>query len=351
MQSIVTTLAVGAVALTLVACGGSQPAGTSSSPSGPTELRETDTLTVFTHDAFTLPDELKDRFAEETGYEVTYTTPGDGGALVNQLILTKDSPLGDVVFGIDNTFASRAAEAGVLAPYESDAAATVPVELQAPDLTAVDYGDVCINADTVWFEANDLPLPATLDDLTDPRYKDLLVVTNPASSSPGLAFLIATVGAKGEGYLDYWRALMDNGTKVAAGWTEAYYTDFSGADGKGPRPLVLSYATSPAFTVTGDTSTTVALLETCFRQVEYAGVIQGAENEVGARRFIDFMLTPEVQAAIPENLYMFPAVPETPLPEVWQRFAVLPDEPIEVPQSEIGASRDEWIRAWTDATR
>ena len=340
-------LAAGAAVLALTACVGGEPATTGA----PTDaVTETTALTVFTHDAFTLPDDLKARFAEETGYEVTYTTPGDAGALVNQLILTKDSPLGDVVVGVDNTFASRASEAGVLSSYTSPAAASLPEEFLAADLTPFDYGDVCINADAVWFEANGLPLPVTLDDLAEPAYRDLLTVTNPASSSPGLAFLIATVGAKGEGYLDYWRALMDNGTKVASGWTEAYYTDFSGADGKGPRPLVLSYATSPAFTVAEDESTTVALLETCFRQVEYAGVIAGAENEVGAGKFIDFLLTPEVQAAIPENLYMFPVVPGTPLPEQWEKFAVLPDEPIEVPQSEIGANRDEWIRAWTDAT-
>ncbi|MHA6512649.1 thiamine ABC transporter substrate-binding protein [Tessaracoccus sp. Z1128] len=344
------TLAASVAALALVACAGSPQSTTTTGPSSAAGPTETSTLTVFTHDAFTLPDELKASFAEQTGYDVTYTTPGDAGALVNQLILTKDSPLGDVVFGIDNTFASRASDEGVLAPYTSPAAATVPEEFQAPDLTPVDYGDVCINADKAWFEDHALPVPVTLDDLAEPEYKDLLVVTNPASSSPGLAFLIATVGAKGEGYLEYWRSLMDNGTKIASGWTDAYYTDFSGADGKGPRPLVLSYATSPAFTVSGDESTTVALLETCFRQVEYAGVIAGAENEVGARKFIDFMLTPEVQAAIPENLYMFPVVPGTPLPEQWERFAALPDAPIEVPQEEIGASRDEWIRAWTDAT-
>lgn len=338
-------LAAGAAVLALSACAGGQIAVTGEPPAA-----ETTALTVFSHEAFTLPDELKARFAEETGYQVTYATAGDAGALVNQLILTKDSPLGDVVVGVDNTFASRASEAGVLAPYTSPASASLPEELLATDLTPFNYGDVCINADRLWFEANDLPLPITLDDLTQPAYRNLLTVTNPASSSPGLAFLIATVGAKGEGYLDYWRALMDNGAKVASGWTEAYFTHFSGADGTGPRPLVLSYATSPAFTVVGDESTTVALLETCFRQVEYAGVISGAANAVGAGKFIDFLLTPEVQAAIPESLYMFPVVPGTPLPEQWERFAVLTDEPIDVPQSEIGVNRDEWIRAWTDAT-
>ncbi|AQX16355.1 ABC transporter substrate-binding protein [Tessaracoccus lapidicaptus] len=348
MDRPVRTLAAVAAALALAACGSGTPAA-SPSPDGSSAPTETDTLTVFTHDAFTLPEELTERFADETGYEVTYTTPGDAGALVNQLILTKDSPLADVVVGIDNTFSSRAADEGVLSPYVSPAAAEVPAEFQAPDLTPVDYGDVCINADTTWFAEQGIPVPATLDDLTKPEYRDLLVVTNPASSSPGLAFLIATVGAKGDGWLDYWAQLKDNGVKVAAGWTEAYYTDFSGGGGEGPRPLVLSYATSPAFTVEGDESSTTALLDTCFRQVEYAGVVAGAENEVGARKFIDFLLSPEVQAAAPENLYMFPVLPGTALPEVWARFAVLPEEPIEVPQERIGAERDEWIRAWTDA--
>lgn len=147
------------------------------------------------------------------------------------------------------------------------------------------YGDVCVNADTGWFKKKGLAIPQTLDDLADPAYKDLLVVENPASSSPGLAFLAATVGAKGEdGYLAYWEKLKANGVKVAKGWTEAYTGDFSGSSGKGPRPLVVSYATSPAFEVDegADTSRTQALLETCFRQVEYAGVVKGGLSEVGA---------------------------------------------------------------------
>lgn len=342
MRNTFMPLAAGAIAVSLTACS----AGTGSTTDG--ALTESDTLTVLSHSSFTLPDELKEQFEEETGYTVTYTAPGDAGALVNQLVLTKDSPLGDVVYGIDNTFASRANDAGVLAPYESEAASTDEA-LAAPNLTAINLGDVCINADTAWFAEQGLEIPATLDDLTKAEYENLLVVSSPASSSPGLSFLTATVGEKGEGWLDYWRALDDNGLLVVSGWTEAYYTEFSGADGEGPRPLVLSYSTSPAFTVTDGESTTEALLDTCFRQVEYAGVISGAENEVGAQKFIDFLLSPQVQAAIPENLYMYPVIEDTPLPEEWERFAPLAENPIEVSQEEIGANRDRWIREWTAA--
>nr|WP_226996903.1 thiamine ABC transporter substrate-binding protein [Tessaracoccus aquimaris] len=346
MSRAISITVAGLALLGLAACG--QPAQ-QQQPSGsaPTQTKQ---LTVVTHDSFALPDDLKAKFAKDTGYEVTYVAPGDTGALVNQLVLTKDAPLGDVVYGIDNTFASRAESEGILLDYTSAALPDSSRQFSAPQLTPIDFGDVCINADTAWFEAKGLAVPTTLDDLTDPKYKDLLVLTNPASSSPGLAFMFATIGAKGEdGYLDYWRALKDNGAKIDSGWTEAYYTDFSGADGKGPRPLVLSYATSPAYTVDGDTSSTVALLGTCFRQVEYAGVLKGTTNEVGAREFVEFMLSPEVQAAIPENLFMYPVVHDTPLPADWAKFAPLATQPIELTAEQIGEHRDQWIRDWTEA--
>lgn len=342
----------------LAGCGGASAAG-SGAPSTPasatTPLLPTESkkLTVVTHDSFALSDELKKQFADETGYTVTYVAPGDGGALVNQLILTKDSPLGDVVYGIDNTFAARAVKAGVLTPYTP---ATLPpsvAELKADEagsLTAVDFGDVCVNADVNWFKTNNLPLPVSLDDLTKPEYRNLLVVQNPASSSPGLAWLAATVGAKGDpGYLDYWTSLNNNGVLVVKGWTEAYSTEFSGSSGKGSRPLVVSYSTSPAFEVPkgATVSNTTALLQTCFRQVEYAGVIAGAQNQVGAQRFIDFLLTPQVQADIPGSMYMYPADTSVPLPKDWVAHAPLASRPFTVAPDVIAAGRDTWIRDWT----
>ncbi|GAB3816542.1 thiamine ABC transporter substrate-binding protein [Tessaracoccus terricola] len=343
-----STTALLAVAA-LAACSGS-PAEPGQDPTaGDGGVTTSTELTVVTHDSFALPDELKEAFEEASGYDVTYVAPGDGGALVNQLILTKDSPLGDVVFGVDNTFARRAVDEGVFSPYTS---ATLPASAEQyaiESLTPVDMGDVCINADTQWFADAGIDVPTTLEDLTDPAYADLLVVSHPASSSPGLAFLAATVGAEGEGWLEYWDALVANGVKVVPGWSEAYYTEFSGADGEGPYPLVLSYATSPAFTLTedGSASTTEALLETCFRQVEYAGVIAGAENEQGAQEFIDFLLSAEVQAAIPEQMYMYPIDDEVELPADWASFAPLSEAPIEVPAEEIAANRDQWISDWT----
>ncbi|PYF99082.1 thiamine transport system substrate-binding protein [Georgenia satyanarayanai] len=335
------TVAAGFVAtLALAAC--------SATGSGGGGDEDTDVLRVVTHDSFTLSEGLLAGFEDRTGYTVEHITPGDGGALVNQLVLTRDNPLGDVVYGIDNSFAARAVEEGVLQPYRSpDATQTVMED----SLTAVDFGDVCINVDHEWFREQGLAEPQTLEDLTDPAYADLLVVTNPATSSPGLAFLLATVGAFGEdGWEQYWRDLTANGVQVVEGWSDAYYVDFSGSEGAGPRPLVLSYSSSPAAEVPdgGSAPRTGALLDTCFRQTEYAGVLAGAENVEGAQEFVDFLLSPEVQADIPGSMYMYPVLDGVALPQEWADHAPVSPAPHEVEPQAITDNRDQWIETWTE---
>ena len=332
----------------LAACSAIGDKGSGGDASG--TAADAGTVVLVTHDSFALPDELIAKFEADTGLTLETRAPGDGGALVNQLILTKDAPLGDVVYGIDNSFATRAIDEGILEPYTPDAA----VQKYAVDdkgyLTAIDVGDVCINVDHEWFAGAGIPEPTTLQDLTDPTYRDLLVVTNPATSSPGLAFVLATVGAFGEdGWVGYWAALRDNGVQVAAGWSDAYYVDFSGPSSEGERPLVLSYASSPPFEVPegADVAPTGALLDTCFRQVEYAGVLAGAANPEGARAVVDWLLSPEVQAAIPDSMYMYP-VTDVALPDSWLKFAPLAPEPFTVDPSLISQNRDGWIQTWTD---
>ncbi len=351
-KKVVLGAALAAAALVVTGCSGAPAASQPASQPASSAPTESQTLTVLTHDSFALPQETLDAFAKETGYKVTYSAPGDAGTVVNQLILSKDAPLGDVVFGIDNTFATRATDAGVLSPYSSPALPAA-ADAWAADvngaLTPIDYGDVCLNADADWFAGHKLAIPQTFDDLLKPEYKDLLVVENPASSSPGLSMLLATVAAKGEpGYLDYWKALKANGLKVTPGWTEAYTVEFSGSEGKGDRPLVLSYASSPASEIRGDGQPqTVNLPQTCLRQVEYAGVIAGAQNEVGARKFIDWLLSKDVQQQIPDNMWMYPVDDSVALPDAWATFGAAVEEPWHVPASEISAKRDTWIKDWT----
>jgi thiamine transport system substrate-binding protein len=315
----------------------------------------TDKIVLVTHDSFTLSDGTLDAFTEKTGIEVEVQAAGDAGELVNKLVLTKDSPLGDVVFGIDNTFASRAVNEGVLADYASKDITDAEQQYLLPagsgleQLTPIDNGDVCVNVDHEWFAEAGIPEPVTLDDLAEPEYRDLFVVPAANSSSPGLAFLLATIAAFGEdGWQDYWQKLVDNGVKIDAGWSDAYYVDFSGPSSEGDRPLVVSYASSPPFEVQeGDTEApTGALLETCFRQTEYAGVIAGTENEEAAQQLVDFLFSVEVQNDIPESMYVFPVNAKATLPEGWSEYAAIAEDPFVVSPDDIDAGREAWLTEW-----
>lgn len=312
-------------------------------------------VVLVTHESFALPDDVVAAFEAESGYDLVIRASGDAGTLTNKLVLTADNPTGDVAFGVDNTFASRALEAGVFDGFEPDLPEGVDdYALPGDDehaLTAVDNANVCVNVDDTWFDAEGLAPPETFADLADPAYQDLFVLPSAATSSVGLAFLLATIDEYGDGWTDYWSDLVDNGAKLTSGWSEAYQVDFTQGGGKGDRPIVLSYDSSPAFTVDGSGGTTTsALLDTCFRQVEYAGVLAGADNPEGARALVEFLVGPEVQAALPDSMYVFPVVTGTPLPEEWAKFAVQPTDPHEVDPAEVAANRDDWLSEWRDIT-
>ncbi|WP_134325153.1 thiamine ABC transporter substrate-binding protein [Cumulibacter soli] len=345
-RAAVAGLVVIAGAASLTACGVDSGAGDDDSK----------TITVMSHDSWGAPDELIEQFEEESGYTVKVQTAGDAGEVANKLILTADSPTADVIYGIDNTYGMRVVNANVIEPYVASTATDEAKELALPgaedQLTAIDYGDVCLNVDDAWFAEHDIDPPTSLDDLIDPKYKDLFVTPAASTSSPGLAFLLATIAQYGEdGWQDYWTKLMDNGAKLTSGWSDAYSVDFSGGEGKGARPIVLSYASSPPFTIPEGESepTTSAVLNTCFRQIEYAGVIAGTDNAEGAEAFIDFLADTPFQESIPDTMFMYPASGAA-LPELWAEHAPLATDPLSVDPKEIEANRDTWLKEWADVT-
>jgi thiamine transport system substrate-binding protein len=316
------------------------------------------TVVVATHDSWAMSKDVLKEFTAKTGYTVKIEPNGDAGQLTNKLVLTKGSPIADMTYGIDNTFASRAVDEGILADYTpkdllasvADYALADPRE--AAQLTPVDFGDVCVNVDDTWFAKHHLAPPASLDDLTRPAYKDLFVTPGASSSSPGLAFLLATVAKYGDAWPSYWTKLMANGTKITSGWSDAYEVDFTAGGGGGDRPIVLSYASSPPFTIPKGASkpTTSALLDTCFRQVEYAGVLAGAKNPEGAHAFIDFMEQKSFQEALPDNMYVFPVDRQATLPADWAKYAEVAPKPFTVAPAEVAKNRDTWLREWSDVT-
>ncbi|RZQ63581.1 thiamine ABC transporter substrate-binding protein [Amycolatopsis suaedae] len=314
-------------------------------PAGPT------TIKLVTHQSWNAQQEILDAFERQSGIKIEVLKEGDAGALTNKLVLTKANPIADVAFGVDTTFASRALAEGVFEPYtspEADRGSQRYAIDPQHRLSAVDVGDVCVNIDVQWFAQRNLPEPKTFDDLADPRYRDLLVVENPATSSPGLAFLLATVAKYGEqGWAGYWEKLKQNGTKAVAGWEVAYSQEFSGSAGKGPRPIVVSYASSPAAEVGEDGKPrTKALLDTCFRQVEYAGVLAGGKQVDKAGKVVDFLLSQQFQATVADTMYVYPAREGVPLPAAWTQAAPLPPNPVTMPGEQIQAGRERWVEQW-----
>ncbi len=360
----VVALAVVAVAVVaLAACGEDGPNdGPADEPRGAAPPVER-TVRLVTHDSFNVSEDVLARFTADTGYEVEIVKGGDAVAVVNQAILTAGSPQGDVIFGIDNNLLGRVYDAELVEPYESPGLDAVDVDYRLdPEhrVTPVDVGDVCVNVDRGFYASEGVPPPATLDDLADPAYAGQLVVQNPQTSTPGLAFLLATVDRFGpEGFADYWSRLRANGVEVVDGWEAAYYGSFSGGSGEGTKPIVVSYASSPPAEVLArqeaspegtapPEAPTAVLTDTCYRQIEFAGVLRGATNEAGARALIDFLLGVTFQEDVPLQMYVYPVNRDAALPEVFEQYSTVVDEPLLLPADEVDANRDAWVEQWSE---
>lgn len=309
-------------------------------------------LRVLVHGSFSLPKPLLAQFESQAGVKLSILKGGDAAEMLNKLILTRAQPIADVVFGIDNALSAKAKGADVLEPYAGPAAQrATPVALSGA-LVPVDYGYVTLNYDRTWFARTGLALPRSLEDLAQPAYRNLLAVQNPATSSPGHAFLLATIAGLGEpAAFDWWARMRANGLKVTKGWSEAYYTEFTRNGGS--RPLVVSYATSPAAEVfyskekiTEPPTGSLALKGGVFRQVEGVALVRGGQQREAAQRFIEFLRSAPVQEALQTSMWMYPAEPRTPQPDV-MRHAAEPTAFDALPQETIAARGADWVAQWT----
>lgn len=341
------------IALTAAGCSANGPDNarpSSADTSGPVSVQ------LLTHDSFALSADLVTAFEQQSGIDVEIISGGDAGEVVNRAVLSAGKPEGDVLFGVDTTLLTRAVDAGVFEPYVSPEVANVRPELAELGqgvVTPVDDGDVCVNIDDGWFADKGIAAPATLEDLTKPEYRGLLVVENPATSSPGLAFLLATIARYGDNWPTYWEKLRANDVQVVNGWSEAYLSAFTAGGGGGDRPLVVSYSTSPPAEIVyaaepkPDRPSTSVMTDGCYRQVEFAGVLSGTDQPDAARTVVDWLLSPKVQADVPLSMFVYPARADVPLPEVFTAFVTRPTQPLQLPAAEVATGREAWIEQWT----
>ncbi|MFE2384516.1 thiamine ABC transporter substrate-binding protein [Streptomyces misionensis] len=342
--------AVGLGLVTLSACGSTGQSAADSK-----------TVTLVSHDSWAVSKSVLKDFEKRSGYKVRVLKDGDAGQAVNKAILTKDNPQGDVFFGVDNTLLSRALDNGLFQPYTAKGLDKVGAQFQLDQgkhrVTPVDYGDICVNYDNAYFDRHHLTPPRSFADLAEPRYKNLLVTENAATSSPGLGFLLGSAARFGDqGWPGYWKKLKANGVKVVDGWEQAYYQEFSGsAEGRkagGDRPLVVSYASSPPAEVIyakkrPATAPTGVVSGTCFRQIEFAGLLANAKNPKGAKAFLDFLVSREFQEDMPLNMFVYPVVAGAKVPADFTEYGPAARHPETMAPDKIAANRDQWVKAWT----
>lgn len=319
-----------------------------------------DEVVLMTHSSFAVSDGVLEAFTDETGVAVTTLEAGDAGAMVNQAILTKDNPVADVLYGIDNTFLSRAADEDLFVPYRATDLDLISEELRVPGdlVTPIDVGYVCVNIDRASLDQRGIEAPQRLTELTDSAYRGMFVVEDASTSSPGLAFLLSTISSFGEDgaypWQSYWRDLVANDVQIVPGWEQAYYGEFSGGSGEGERPIVVSYATSPIAEVYFsdlDAAPTAIVDDGCFRQIEYAGVLRGTEVEPAARQLVDFLLETTFQNDIPLTMFVYPVNEDAQLPAEFVDFAQYPSNPIVMDPATIDANRERWLAEWTSIVR
>lgn len=352
------------------ACGSS---GSSSNPTtaiGPVLVNGTlprfdspVTLRVATHDSFAVTQSVLDEFEAETNISVELLPSGDAAAMTNAAILTAGNPVADVIFGFDENLLGSVLENNLLVAYEPERLRNVESGFNIDTsgfATPIDHGNVCVNFDRAAFSKSGVSLPSTFEDLTGSSVKNDLVVEDPSTSTPGLAFMLATIATFGGGndsssnaaWLNYWRELKANGVTVVDSWETAYYGSFSGGSGKGDRPLVVSYASSPPAevadtTLAVDQSPTGVVTSTCYRQTEFAGILRGTANAKPAAAFLEFMLGASFQADVPGQMYVYPVVAGTPLPPAFEKYTAPVPTPLSLPYSEVAANRDRWIAQWS----
>ncbi|MFF3467435.1 thiamine ABC transporter substrate-binding protein [Streptomyces sp. NPDC001984] len=344
-------VAVGLGLVTLSACGSTDDKGAT----------ESKTVTLVSHDSWAVSKNVLQDFEKKSGYKVRVLKDGDAGQAVNKAILTKDNPQGDVFFGVDNTLLSRALDNGLFQSYEPKGSDQIVRQYRVDEdkhrVTPIDTGDICVNYDKAYFSKHKLTPPQTFDDLVKPEYKNLLVTENAATSSPGLGFLLGSAAKFGdEGWQDYWTKLKANGVKVVDGWEQAYDEEFSGSAGgkkaNGDRPLVVSYASSPpAEVIYADPKPTTAptgvATGTCFRQIEYAGLLSNAKNSAGGKALLDFLISMEFQDDMPLNMFVYPVRETASVPAEFVKYGPQAKDPETLPADEIAANRDQWVKSWT----
>lgn len=327
-------------------------------------------LTIVTYDIIAITDDVLNEFTNQTGVQVEMIRTDDAGGILEHLLLTKDNPQADLALGLDNTYLQTAFQFDLLAEHGAqipvlDSKATIPYN--GNKAVPFDQGYICLNADTQALSENHISFPTTLEELTAPDWKGKTAFPSPVTSSPGRAFMVASIDyfeqqSSNTTAFDWWADMADNDAIFTTGWTEAYETHYTGGYGIwneghiGDAWLTVSYCHSPGVeALYGGNSTISAAVDidfASFSQVEYAAPVNGGGSKNAVNAFIEFLLTDEVNTNMPENNLMYSVLEGKDLPETngYRYHSPVPSQPSTIEMDRIGQEMDDWLKDWRDST-
>ena len=336
-------------------------------------------LVIVTYDVLALSEDMISGFEESSGLNVTMLKLDDAGSILDYLIQNRGNTNVDLAIGLDNTYLQTAIEfdlleeldlnkSGMSAPGSFPGRSSMdPLEpYDGPLAVPYDMGYICLNYDTEAVDGENLSVPTSLEDLTGPEWRGKVALPSPVSSSPGRGFMLASLdyfdwqSDEGLQFSNWWSDMVANDVVITSGWTEAYETHYTGGYGEwtegyiGDAHITVSYCHSPGvesyYNGNWTKSATLDIPKTSLFQVEYASAVSGG-NALYAKKFIEYLISPEVNSMMPYENLMYSVLDGLDLPEEdgYRSNSQIPAAPASIPMEDIDDHMEAWLDQWNSA--
>jgi iron(III) transport system substrate-binding protein len=244
-------------------------------------------------------EEILEQFKKQSGWqvEVAFDTEANKSVgLYEKLINEAGQPRCDVHWNNEILATIRLQQQGILQPYDSPSAAAYPAQFKAKDHTWTAFAAraraLIVNTDKV----KKADFPTSLWDLADPRWKGQIAMARPlfGTTATQAACLFQAWGK--DKAIDFYRKLHANDVKIVAGNKQV-------AVGVGAGQFAIGMTdTDDAYEEILEKRPVVMLFpeDTLFIP-NTAAMIKGCPNPDGAKKLIDFLLSPEVERRLAES--------------------------------------------------
>lgn len=308
------------------------------------------TLTIYSYSSFASEwgpgEKIKHDFEAICDCLVNIVSVGDGVTILNRLRLEGTKTKADVIVGLDTNLISMANKASLVQPHQLSKPADLAINWWDNDFIPYDYGYFAFIYDQTRISTP----PSSLDELINNEQNWKIVYQDPRTSTPGLGLLLWMNKVYGDNVYndnvtEAWQKLAKHTLTVTKGWSESY-----GLFLKGEADFVLSYSTSPAVHIINDHDyryKAAIFNEGHYEQIEVAAITKYTKQYTLAQQFLDFLLTPQIQAQFVEKNIMYPVI-KIDLPAAYSEIDQI-TKPLSFTADEVLLNQKQWTRQWQEA--